>query len=428
MRRLFMLLLFIVFLAGSAHGSMFIDSNVHSSGMGASVDGSILWQISGAEALTLRNYLAENYDENHDGTIQISEASNYMRNLTATLVHRILGHARINQAVPYHDWVNELVNPEDVQGICGPLNDSKTISIHVKFSGMEVEDGYMDSMVLAQIPFATAANCNLSRIFVPNDDVKVQHTEMLFSLIPYGEFHDSVIIRAVLGTYFYYRGPAVSEPMHRSSVPIIYSPLVLFLILVVSENVARLLIHRSNRFKGFKNANTFRCQNMNFYIRLGVIALYFPSQLIIHFPGWLFILACVMYPPLVYYCMLRCAVRSADLFHVEFLFLFKRTGEEILHKDFVDGDSSIIAGVISEFIRRSEFNEHFEYGEYHILIQEGDCVYIAVAGKGSDYGETKKTLVSVIEKIERKCKNCEGCSYESLNNEIIGYLVNTKFN
>ncbi len=350
MRWVPLLLISLIFVAGSAHAEVWVDSSVSKTSLvGEHVKGTVVWRISDADARALNRILEQKYDVNHDGYIDMQEAVHYMDALLHKLCGHMVGSAMVSQAYPLHGWDHGALNSEDVRGIMGHLNSTLMI-IQVGFVGHTAKNGTLNSMFLAELPFSSGGAVNYT---VNPESVHVVHSEFFMGQRGYVPAGGSLIFRLVLGWYFYYSGPVPqNEEIIAQSTPFWDYPLFLFLFLLISSGVANVLFRKMAQYRQYPIGRR------SFVMRIILLGLYFPYSLsIFYIPGWLYMLFCVAYVFLVFLMLTTPAresytERSSDSFAV---YVFSMDGVPIYPEE----------------ARVPEFPRDMSAGEERILLING---------------------------------------------------------
>ncbi len=385
--------------------------------------GNLNWEISGEEAKTLRSALKMHYDWNHDEKLSNGEMRAYLENLKRVLINQTVGTVVIKDLRPQHDWGNE---KEDIFGIWN-LNSTGKVIIKMRFDGTALMVGSLNSLNLSASPLVAALNTTLSNTTLLNSikgDVQITHTEVGASFTSYTSFSDGILIRLIVGNYYYYSGPIPkNEKIERVDFSPVDNPLVLFIILLVSGRVAN-IIERRNYDRHINEGSTFsrrkKINMLNAGIKLILVFFYiFGAIYMFHITGLLFISLCVVYVVIIgavsekIYSSPLPSVKRGILM-VEDVYLLSKSGILISHetrrlKPEVDEDvlSSMLVA-IQDFVRESFKDEGnielktVEFGDKKIFIERGQYLILAAVMRGEVDKYVKYRISEVLKEIERK--------------------------
>ncbi len=425
MKKVPVLVLFIfVLLLGSALGTIKTSSYVEYVEIGDYYyGGHINWEITGQEAALLRNALKFHYDWNHDLKMSEKEMVAYLKNIKKTLINQTVGTVIIRDIKPLHDWGNEDM---DVSGIWN-LDSSDKIIIKMRFSGVPVMHGSLNSLNLSAAPLASALNTTLNNSTLLNSikgDIQRDHTEIGASFTSYTSFSDGILLRLVLGNYYYYSGSVPdNERIERVNFSAIDNPLVLFIILLVMGRIGNLLERRSYD-RHINEGSTFtrrkKINILNTVLKVILVILYlFGAIYFLRISGFVFIGLCVAYALIIgavsekLYSMPLPSVKRGILM-VEDVYLLSKSGILISHetrrlKPDVDEDviSSMLVA-IQDFVRESFKDESnvelktVEFGDKKILIERGKHLILAVVMRGEVDRYVQYRVSQVLKEIEKK--------------------------
>ena len=385
--------------------------------------GNINWEISGQEAVILRKALKEHYDWNHDLEISDKEMRGYLMNLKHILINQSVGTVIIKDLRPLHDWGNEKM---DISGIWR-LNSTEKIIIKMRFDGVPVMVGSLNSLNLSAAPLAAGLNTTLENSTLLNSikgDIIRDHTEICASFTSYTTFSNGILLRLVLGNYYHYSGPVpADERIERVNFSAIDSPLVLFIILLVSGRISTILERRSYD-RHIKEGSTFtrrkKVNIMNLILKLLLVVFYiFGAIYFIRISGLMFISLCAVYVVVVgavsekLYSMPLPSVKRGILM-VEDVYLLSKSGILISHetrrlKPEVDEDviSSMLVA-IQDFVRESFKDENnvelktVEFGDKKIFVERGKYLILAAVMRGEVDRYVQYRVSEVLKEIEKK--------------------------
>ncbi len=385
--------------------------------------GHLNWEINGNEARIMRDALSTHYDWNHDGKMSNVEMRAYLEHLKKILINQTVGTVVIKDLYPQHDWGNE---KEDILGIWN-LNSTGKIVIKMRFGGTAVMEGSLNSLNLSAAPIAAALNTTLNNSTILNSikgDVQRTHTEICASFTSYTTFSDGILLRLIIGNYYYYSGSVPkNEKIERVDFSAVDNPLVLFIILLVSGSVANIL-ERRNYDRHINEGSTFsrrkRVSLINSLLKLILVIFYiFGAIYALHISGMVFISICVVYVIVVgavsekLYSMPLPSVKRGILM-VEDVYLLSKSGILISHetrrlKPEVDEDvlSSMLVA-IQDFVRESFKDEGnvelktVEFGDKKIFIERGKYLILAAVMRGEVDKYVKFRVSEVLKEIEKK--------------------------
>ena len=425
MRKVPLLVLFIfVLLLGSAFGSIKTSSYVEYVEIGDQYyGGNLNWEISGQEAVLLRNALKTHYDWNHDGEMNTKEMKSYLLNIKKVLINQTVGTVMIKDLRPLHDWGNEKM---DISGIWN-LSSSDKIIMKMRFSGEPVMEGSLNSLNLSAAPIVAALNTTFGNSTLLNSikgDIKREHTEVCASFTSYTTFSDGILLRLILGNYYYYSGPVPkNEKIERVEFSAVDNPLVLFIILLVMGRIGSML-ERKSYDKHIEEGSTFKRRKkiglLNAGLKILLVFFYiFGAIYFIHISGIVFISMTVVYVLIIgavsekLYSMPLPSVKRGILM-VEDVYLLSKSGILISHetrrlKPEVDEDviSSMLVA-IQDFVRESFKDEGnvelktIEFGDKKIFIEKGQYLILAVVMRGQVDRYVQYRVSEVLKEIEKK--------------------------
>ncbi len=385
--------------------------------------GRLYWTITNSSATELRILLKENYDENHNGQLDVNETYDFIKEIKSLLINHLIGTVKVNDVQPLHGWFNgKEVSAEDISGLTY-LNASGNIVIKLRFSGVPEDVGNMNSVYLSAVPFAAAAKTAVENYSFHQKIIR-EHTEIGATLSSYEKFPNALLVRLVVGEYFHYSGGVPeNEVIKRVSFDPLNSPLVLFIILVVSSRIAT-VIERKNYDKHIHEGSTYgRRKKMGRFILLFKIALavlyLLASGYYIYMNGSYYILLCAAF-------VISVAVISEKLYSsqlpqekkgilmIEDVYLLTKGGIMISHetrrlKPEVDED--VISGMlvaIQDFVRTSFKDEAnvdlktVEFGDKKIFLQRGNHLILAAVIRGKAGKYIQDRMKYVLNEIERK--------------------------
>ena len=234
--------------------------------------GKVRWTIVGDLASHLRSLVYQNWDENSDWRIDLTEASHYFKRGIEPILEteekyewRLIGTVNVTRADPLHD--NDpngiLYEPEiDVAGLIGDVNATGPIQIRLLFRGRVAMDGAVYPYKIALIPFLAAYRGNFT--LLEQDDmlkglrIKYTHKEAGVTFNPYVEWDKAhtMAFRLIIGEFLMYENTVTEDvkvPFRKTDFTPMESPLVLFIVLLVGNSIANRLeymYYRKNIAKG----------------------------------------------------------------------------------------------------------------------------------------------------------------------------------
>ena len=385
--------------------------------------GNLNWEITGQEAVLLRNALKNNYDWNHNLKMSNGEMHKYLLNLKKILINQTVGTVMIRDLRPLHDWGNEKM---DIFGIWA-LNSTEKIIIKMRFSGVPVMHGSLNSLNLSVAPIAAALNTTLSNstlLTFIKGDIEREHAEVCASFTSYTTFSNGILLRLVVGNYYHYSGHIPkNEDIERVDFSAIDNPLVLFIILLVSARIGNILERRSYD-RHINEGSTFtrrkRINSLNAALKLLLVIFYiFGAIYFLKVSGIIFISMCVVYALIIgavsekVYSMPLPSVKKGILM-VEDVYLLSKAGILISHetrrlKPGVDEDviSSMLVA-IQDFVRESFKDESkvelktVEFGDKKIFIERGKYLILAAVMRGEVDRYVQYRVSEVLKEIEKR--------------------------
>ncbi len=421
-------LFILVLLSGSALGSVTTTTYVEYVDIWENYHGGrIFWEITGSHARILRDALATHYDYNHDGKIEMNEVVDYVREIKKFLIGQLVGTVRVEDATPLHDWYEggARLDESDVAGLLGDLNSTSSITIKMRFSGSPTDYGNMNSMNLTLVPFWAAVNSSaVNNTFVQPSSVQRVHTEIGLTLSSYERVPGAILLRLVVGAYYRYSGPIPQdESITKVDFSIWDSPLVLFIILMISARVATNIERRMydrNVDKGSTFGRKKKVGTLNFILKLLLVLLYVLAVFVyIRVTGLIFLSLCVVYVAIiavVSYKLYSSPIPSVrkGILMVEDVFLLSKAGLMISHetrrlKPEVDEDviSSMLVA-IQDFVRQSFKDEgnvelkRIEFGDKKIYMERGKYLILAAVMRGEMDRYVEHRLKETLEQIEKR--------------------------
>ncbi len=429
MRFLIPLLVFLL-LAGSAFGSVKTTTYVEYVEIWENYyGGRIYWNFSGEQAKSVRDALKSHYDFNHDGNLEMNEAVDYVKNIAKLLVGQKIGTVMVKNAgdvKPLHDWYSggESMDEGDIKGLLGSLNSSSSFVIKLRFSANPVSDGNLNSLNLSKVPIVAALNTTLENYTIPKEFVQREHTEIGLTFSSYEKTEGALVLRLVFGSFYYYSG-SVPNDENIKTVDFSFwdSPLILFIILLVSARVANVMERRNydrNVDKGSTFSRRKKVGTLNLVLKILLVILYlFAAFFVFYLSGLMFLIICVAYVATI-------AVVSHKLYSskiptvkkgivmVEDVFLLSKSGIMISHetrrlKPEVDED--VLSGMlvaIQEFVRESFKDEgeielkKIEFGDKKIFLHRGKYLILAAVMRGELDSFVEHRLKTTLEEIEKK--------------------------
>ncbi len=419
-------LILVLLLAGGAFGSVKTTTYVEYVEIWENYyGGRIIWQFSGEHAKELRDALRKNYDFNHDGTLQMAEVVQYIKSIKNVLLNQHIGTVIVKDAVPLHDWYEggKSLDEGDVEGLIGNLTSLEEITIKMRFSGDPDDHGSMNSINISKAPLAAALNVSLANCSIPADTIEREHTEIGLTLSSYERVPGAILLRLVVGAYYHYSGHVPkNEDITKVDFSLWDSPLVLFIILMISARVAATIERRNydiniNKGSTFGRRKKVSMLNLVLKIILGilyVLAVFF----VVEITGFIFLIICVGYVITIavvshkVYSSKIPSIRRGILM-VEDVFLLSKSGKMISHetrrlKPEVDED--IISGMlvaIQEFVRESFKDEgevelkKIEFGDKKIYIERGKYLILAAVMRGEIDRYVEHRIKETLEHIEK---------------------------
>ncbi len=420
------LLLFLL-LAGSSFASVKTTSYVEYVEIWENYHGGrLIWEITKGDAKHLRNSLAEHYDYNHDGELEMNEVVDYVKAIKALLIGQLIGTVLVSDATPLHDWYEggTRIDESDVDGLIGDLNSTSDITIKMRFAGTPTNHGSMNSLNITKVPFAAAMNLTLENCTYTPGDVMRDHTEIGLTLSSYERVPGAILLRLVVGAYYRYSGPVPQdEGITKVDFSLWDSPLVLFIILMISARVAT-NIERKMYDRNIDRGSTFgrkrKVGALNLVLKILLAVMYVLAVFMyIQITGLVFLLLCVAYVAViavVSYKLYSSPIPSVrkGILMVEDVFLLSKSGLMISHetrrlKPEVDEDviSSMLVA-IQDFVRQSFKDEgnvelkRIEFGDKKIYLERGKYLILAAVMRGEIDRYVEHRLKETLGEIERK--------------------------
>ncbi len=389
--------------------------------------GRITWTIDGNAAQEIKNNLFMNYDDNHDGNMNMSDVFSYFYNIKILLINQTMGTIQIKDAQPLHGWYNgNEINRDDVSGIWN-LNTTDEIIIKMRVDGIPLNHGSMNSLNLSKIPFAASAKEDLGNYTTFRYNVHRIHSEIGATFSSYSRVPNAILLRLVVGEYFRYDGSIPSnENINKVDFSFIDSPLVLFIFLLASARIATILERRSYD-KHLREGSTFgrkrKLDNAMLSMKLILLLIYILAIMYyIQISGLLYMILCVAYVVSIgigaekLYSS-KLPSQKKGILMVEDAFLLAKSGIMISHetrrlKPEVDEDviSSMLVA-IQDFVKTSFKDEadvelkNIEFGDKKIFLQRGKHLILAVITRGNMDSFVEYRMKEVINEIERKYEN-----------------------
>jgi len=233
--------------------------------------GRVRWTIVGELASHLRSIVYQNWDENSDWRIDLTEASHYFKRGIEPILERsdryewrLIGTVNVTRADPLND--NDpsgiLYDPDDVGGLIGDVNATGPIQIRMIFRGRVEMDGAVYPYKIALIPFLAAYRGNFTLLeqddMLKNLRIKYTHKEAGVTFNPYVEWDKAhtMAFRLIIGEFLMYENTVTEDvrvPFTKTEFTPMDSPLILFIVLLVGNSIANRLeymYYRKNITRG----------------------------------------------------------------------------------------------------------------------------------------------------------------------------------